>query len=202
MSDTTKNATSRSRGAIGPRALVPRAVEAYFGHSTSMNRFLDFGAGKHALHAARLKQAHPDWKVLTVEMGDNYDDLRHNMTPETLRDVGGHIDVAYASNVLNVQETWREVVEVVADLHNAIHHNGFVVLNLPLSPRKAAWSHSRASKGVEGQCERADDLNALYALLRGFFARVERWAESTKAAPVLILGDKIEPTTNWERNQK
>jgi len=197
----TKNATSRSKGAVGPNALVPRVVENYFGHSTRGLRVLDYGAGKHALHAERMKQAHPDWKVLTVECGDNFDSLRHNMTPDILRGVGGHFDVAYASNVLNVQTTWRDVVEVVADLHNSIHQDGFVVVNLPISPRKAAWSHSRASNGVDGTRERSEDADALRALLSGFFGRIELASLCTKSAPVFVLGEKIEPMTNWERNK-
>ncbi len=180
----TQNATSRSKGAVGPRALVPRMFRKWFPAKHTIT--LDFGAGKGACHAQAL-QAEGYLYVHAYEYGTNWHPERHISTI-----FPGKYDVAYASNVLNVQTDWSEVVGVVLALHQAIHRNGAVIVNLPQSPRKSAWSHSRASKGIEGRCERDDDLIALKALLGGFFGRVQK-IEGTAGAPVYLCRDKIQP---------
>jgi len=187
----TQNATSRGEGAIGPNALVPRKVEEWFGDVTQSLTVLDFGAGKKALHAFAMHKRHPDWTVHAWEDGENWSSEFH-VSPFVLSDMIGEYDVAYASNVLNVQTTWQEVVQIVATLHGMIHHRGSVFVNLPINPRKAAWSHYRGSKGIEGRCERDEDWTALKALLSGFFARVNK-VGGAAGAPVYLCSQKIQP---------
>lgn len=68
------NRTSRSRGAVGKRAIVPRLVPQYASQSDTI---LDFGAGKDAVHALDLREQ--GYNVTAYEFGSNVDSKLHDM---------------------------------------------------------------------------------------------------------------------------
>jgi hypothetical protein len=90
------NATSRSRGAVGAKAVVPKAARELIQEG---DRVLDFGAGKDAMHTKMLREEGFD--VTAHEFGDNQKPGIHD--PEALEK--GPYDLVYASNVINVQNS-------------------------------------------------------------------------------------------------
>lgn len=126
------NATSRSGGAIGEHAIVPRLVAelATTGEAGGKGlKILDFGAGKDALHAKMLRERGLD--VTAHDFGGNVKDGIHD--PAALSKAH---DLVYASNVLNVQSSPAMLRTTIGQMWNATAPGGRVIANLPFSPRK------------------------------------------------------------------
>lgn len=124
------NATSRTNGAIGAKAIVPRVVREYLGYPDDDTMILDFGAGKHAVHAqALLEDGH---NVLAHEFGDNIDPRVHCELA-----LMNKYDIVYASNVLNVQSTTLMARATLRQIANATKEGGVFFANYPSSPRKS-----------------------------------------------------------------
>ena len=120
------NRTSRSHGAVGARAIVPRIVQNLI---PTESKVLDFGAGKDAIHAARLERLGYD--VDAYEFGQNVCAGVHEESIKT-----GHYDVVYASNVLNVQCRYKMLHRALLDVHDALRIGGVFIANYPTKPRK------------------------------------------------------------------
>lgn len=130
------NKTSRTSGAVGGKALVPRHVETVEASYRSMGggknrKILDFGAGKDAAHTAALRAKGHD--VTAHEFGDNQKDGVHDR--DALSRQYHHV---YASNVLNVQSSRPMLAHTLDQIHKATMQGGAFTGNFPDSPRKAA----------------------------------------------------------------
>lgn len=131
------NDTSRGRGSVGRNAVVPRAV---VGNVSISDSILDFGAGKDALHALRLREEH-GLDVIAYEFGDNVVEGIHD--PEALSRT---YDVVYASNVLNVQSDLLMLHCTIMQIFDACRPGGTVIVNLPREPRKGAYDDMTPTK--------------------------------------------------------
>ena len=150
-------ATSRTVGAVGPRAVVPRAVRQF---AKKKHSILDFGAGRYAAHAQMLSDE--GYKVTAYDFGSNVTELHD---PNALHK---QYDIVYASNVLNVQSSVDMLERTVAQIANSVKSGGIFIGNLPGAPRKSP------------------DVNAdvLSEVLSKYFSNVER-ISGTKTVPVL-----------------
>lgn len=150
-------ATSRSSGAVGPKAVVPQAVRVF---AKKKHSILDFGAGRHAAHAQMLSDE--GYRVTAYDFGSNVTEL-HN--PNAL---SKKYDVVYASNVLNVQSSVDMLERTISQIANSVKSGGIFIGNLPSSPRKS------------------EDVNAdvLNEILSQYFSNVEKVGGS-KSIPVL-----------------
>lgn len=120
------NSTSRNTAAIGEKALVPRYVESI---AQPNMRILDFGSGKDAAHALRLRNQGLD--VTAYEFGDNIIEGIHD--PNALQKT---YDIVYASNVANVQSSPAMLKTTINQIFESTNPGGKAIINLPLDPRK------------------------------------------------------------------
>lgn len=157
-------ATSRSRGSVGARAVVPRVVRRLAHPGDSI---LDYGAGREALHAQALRAegyrvtAHDLWATPGIH------------DPDALK---RKYDLVYASNVANVWASLGMAALSVAQMFHAVRPGGLLVLNLPASPRKGAWDAFGPREAGE----------ALRFVLKDFFLDVHNADESTPSSPVFV----------------
>jgi len=122
------NRTSRSRGAVGAKAVTPRVVRSLVKNKSA--KILDFGAGKGADHAMSLRE--DGYDVTAHEFGSNVQPGVHD--PDALRN--GPYHVVYASNVLNVQSSKAMLRKTLMQIHKALRPGGVFIGNFPMSPRK------------------------------------------------------------------
>jgi len=168
------NATSRGKGAVGKNALVPRIVMEHLPKGTSI---LDFGAGPRAMHVEMLQRAGFE-NVTGMDYGRNFDDGVHDRFA-----LERQYQCVYASNVINTQSSWQDVVGVVRTCAKALEEGFgmYFIVNLPESPRKNAWMLRKETKPEDRTKARMADKDALLNLLCRFFHEVEvvggtRWA--------------------------
>jgi len=133
------NATSRSAGAVGERAVVPRVVASMVDKAQSI---LDFGAGKDAMHTQRLKGEGFD--VTAYEFGSNINPALHDANA-----LNRDYDVVYASNVLNTQNSDAMLEATIEQINSALKEGGTAIVNLPGSPRKGAYSGLSQREGAD-----------------------------------------------------
>lgn len=119
------NRTSRTAGAVGEKAITPKYVAQ---SSNKTEKILDFGAGRHAAHAAKLRSMGFD--VTAHEFGDNVREGVHE--PNALN---ANYDTVYASNVLNVQASEKMLRETLAQIKGATAPGGRALFNYPADPR-------------------------------------------------------------------
>jgi hypothetical protein len=120
------NKTSRKSGAIGDNAIVPRYMTD---HANIGEKILDFGSGKDATHAKKLRKLGYD--VTAHEFGNNVND-NHDKLATTKK-----YDTTYASNVLNTQSSPRMLDRTINSIHKVTKNK--LVANLPLNPRKSKY---------------------------------------------------------------
>jgi len=157
------NATSRTNGAVGSNAIVPRVVRQYlsmFYRDTGW--ILDFGAGKHAAHALALIAE--GYNVVAHEFGDNVNPRLHASNALELK-----YDLVYASNVLNVQSTKKMLRNTLKQIAGVLNEHGAFIANYPQSPRKLDLTP-----------------NQILAELREQFKTVIKTPTSSNSAPVWI----------------
>ena len=142
----TANDTSRSAGAVGAKAIVPRYVEhhekTHHADEKGKRKLLDFGAGKDAAHAKRLREKGHD--VTAHEFGANQQKGVHD--PDALKKKH---HLAYASNVLNVQSNHKMMHHTLTQVRHALHKDGHFVANYPDSPRKSDMKHDDVEKHLK-----------------------------------------------------
>jgi len=158
------NATSRGSGAVGAKALVPRAVRQHAPASQG-HTILDFGSGKAAAHAESLRK--DGYNVTAHEFGGNQVEGRHD--PSAL---SRNYHTVYASNVLNVQSSPEMLSKTLDQIRGATRKGGQFIGNFPASPRK---SKDIDATHVEGELKRR-------------FKNVKRIG-GTKQAPVFHAHD-------------
>jgi hypothetical protein len=120
------NDTSRKSGAIGDRAVVPRYIKTNINPNETL---LDFGSGKHATHAKKLRKL--GYNVTAHEFGNNVND-NHDKNATARK-----YNTTYASNVLNTQSTPRMLDRTLNSIHKVTKDR--MVANLPLTPRKSEY---------------------------------------------------------------
>ena len=120
------NRTSRASGAVGDRALVPRVVREWI---KPTDQILDFGAGKTAAHAMKLRSEGYD--VTAHEFGANQVLGTHDE-----RALSRTFDVVYASNVLNVQSSAAMLCRTLTQIRSVVKPGGLFIANFPKKPRK------------------------------------------------------------------
>jgi hypothetical protein len=121
------NKTSRSAGAVSAQAIVPRYVEQ---NAKKGERILDFGAGKDAVHTARLRGQ--GLNVTAHEFGTNQREGIHDLNA-----LNKKYDHVYASNVLNVQSSKDMLGKTLDQMTSVLEKNGKLTANFPSSPRKS-----------------------------------------------------------------
>lgn len=122
------NRTSRAFGAVGRRAIVPRIVREWISDGDLV---LDFGAGKSAIHAVQLRRE--GYNVVAHEFGQNQRAGLHDS--DALQN--GAYDIVYASNVLNVQSSYRMLQSTLMQIFICLRFGGIFIGNYP-RPRKMA----------------------------------------------------------------
>lgn len=142
--------TARARGAVGPRAIVPRYLFEHFADRPQEERgrqyILDFGAGREYAHSRMLwdagfKNTYPVDRSIPATHTAN---LHRGVQWALLQ-----YDWILLSNVLNVQENRDEIPRLLRFLSGLLKPGGFLLLNLPESPRGRAWCWDRATKERE-----------------------------------------------------
>ena len=123
------NKSSRSSGAVGPKALTPRMVLQYIKDTGNKNiKILDFGSGKDAKHTYSLRDMGLD--VTAHDFSANINDEHHD--PNAL---GRTYDIVFASNVLNVQGSENMMRRTVEDILKTMSNDSVFIANFPSSPR-------------------------------------------------------------------
>jgi hypothetical protein len=150
------NATSRSRGAIGAKAVVPDIVARL---AVPEDKILDYGAGKDAIHTKKLRDMGFD--VVAYETGANVVEGLHD--PNALERA---YDIVYASNVLNVLPNVNALRYSIDEMAAAVNENGRLIANYPADPRKGGFTAEQIREN-----------------LGRYFASVERIG-GTSSAPV------------------
>lgn len=119
------NRTSRSGGAVGGKALVPRLVRKLVSKNKTI---LDFGAGKKAIHTKRIRRS--GYNVSAWDIGDNFNPKIHDAAALKRR-----YNVVLASNVLNVQPSRQKLKETITQIVSLIANRGMAIINFPENPR-------------------------------------------------------------------
>ena len=123
------NKSSRSSGAVGPKALTPRMVLQYIKDTGNRDiKILDFGSGKDAKHTYALREMGLD--VTAHDFSSNVNDEHHD--PNALDRV---YDMVFASNVLNVQGSENMMRRTVEDILKTMTNDSVFIANFPSSPR-------------------------------------------------------------------
>lgn len=125
-------ASSRSAGAVGSVARPPLAYRVAQEFIQPHHTVLDFGSGKHAVHTATMRQA-----------GHNVTAHDYTVTPG-IHDPDAlkrRYHVVVASNVLNVQNSPRQLARTLNDLANSVDPaGGMAIANFPMQPRYDAFA--------------------------------------------------------------
>ena len=123
------NKSSRSSGAVGPKALTPRMVLQYIKDTGNKNiKILDFGSGKDAKHTYALRDM--GLNVTAHDFSANINDEHHD--PNAL---GRTYDIVFASNVLNVQGSENMMRRTIEDILKTMSNDSVFIANFPSSPR-------------------------------------------------------------------
>ena len=135
------NKSSRSSGAVGPKAITPRMVLKYIEDTGNKDiKILDFGSGKDAKHTYALRDMGLD--VTAHDFSANIRDDHHD--PNAL---DRKYDMVFASNVLNVQGSEQMMRRTVEDIVKTLDTNSVFIANFPGSPRYG-FQTARESKDI------------------------------------------------------
>lgn len=132
------NKSSRSGGAIGKQAVVPRVVKKLIDNKNTS--ILDFGAGRDAVHAIDLKNDGYT-NVTAYEFGDNVNPDVHD-----IKALNKKYDVVYASNVLNTQGSESMLANTLKQINSVLKKNGKFIFNFPKEPRYGAYANYSTNK--------------------------------------------------------
>jgi len=123
------NKSSRSSGAVGPKAITPRMVLKYIKDTGNKEiKILDFGSGKDAKHTYALRDMGLD--VTAHDFSSNVNDEHHD--PNALNKI---YDIVFASNVLNVQGSEQMMLRTIEDVLKTMNDDSVFIANFPSSPR-------------------------------------------------------------------
>ena len=137
------NKSSRSSGAVGPKAVTPRMVLKYIKDTGNKNiKILDFGSGKDAKHTYALRDMGLD--VTAHDFSSNVNDDHHD--PDALN---REYDIVFASNVLNVQGSEDMMRRTLEDVLKTVKRDGVFIANFPGSPRYGFQTAKEAKEILE-----------------------------------------------------
>ena len=137
------NKSSRSSGAVGPKAITPRMVLQYIKDTGNKNiKILDFGSGKDAKHTYSLRDMGLD--VTAHDFSANIRDEHHD--PNALEKV---YDIIFASNVLNVQGSENMMRRTIEDILKTMNEGSVFIANFPGSPRYGLQTAKEAKDVLE-----------------------------------------------------
>lgn len=120
--------SARSKGAVGPSAIVPRIIPKLLANSKHTNHLiLDYGCGKDMIHVLKLQKQ--GYQVIGYDIS----------LPDTARFLENKYDIIYLSNVLNVQSSEDMLHQLLDTVWKCLKVYGFVVANYPASPRYLEW---------------------------------------------------------------
>ena len=137
------NKSSRSSGAVGPKAVTPRMVLKYIKDTGNKDiKILDFGSGKDAKHTYSLREMGLD--VTAHDFSSNINDEHHD--PNALDRV---YDIVFASNVLNVQGSENMMRRTVEDILKTMTNDSIFIANFPSSPRYGFETAKEAKEILE-----------------------------------------------------
>lgn len=146
--DSEKNIamkTSASGAVGGDKAITPKVVRQI---ATKEDKILDFGAGKTAYHTRSLRK-------------DGFNVTAHDFTTTEYNDpkaLSKRYDIVFASNVLNVQDSTKMLInDTLKPIHNILKKGGKFIANFPSSPLKGAYSnmtYSEAKSFIEGKLKK------------------------------------------------
>jgi hypothetical protein len=108
------------------RQALPAIVMKY---AKKTDKILDFGAGKDIFGTKFLRESGFD--CTAWEIGENFNPQVHDYHALERK-----YDIVFASNVLNVQPTKADVIDVISEAMNClVEDNGFFFCNFPEKPR-------------------------------------------------------------------
>lgn len=126
-------ATSRSTGAVGKNAIVPK----YIAKIAEGNKILDFGCGKSAAHVYAMR----------VEGIDVYGYDYHIAGSQI--NLLDKYDIVYMSNVVNVQQSKESMENTIKMAWECVKQYGVMVFNIPATPRKGFFDGMTTAQGNE-----------------------------------------------------
>lgn len=132
------NKTCRDNRAVGINAIVPRIIKEMFSPKDQLT-FLDYGAGKNAIHTMDLRKEGYD--VTAHDFGKNFTKGIHD--PNALKK---KYDVVFLSNVLNTQCSENMLVETMGEIWTCLKHDGAAIVNYPNAPRLTNFSTEKMEK--------------------------------------------------------
>ena len=123
MKKDSRVKTSR-KGIISENAIVPKLVsEVIKRGSITVNNILDFGCGENLVHVNKLSKLFPQINFEGYDIGFNY--------PESRK-----YDLIFASNVLNVQTNFYELLTTLQEIYSLQNSKiTYVIVNYPKNPR-------------------------------------------------------------------
>lgn len=137
------NKSSRSSGAVGPKAITPRMVLQYIKDTGNEDiKILDFGSGKDAKHTYALRELGLD--VTAHDFSANIRDEHHD--PNAL---DREYDIIFASNVLNVQGSESMMRRTIEDILKTMTNDSVFIANFPGSPRYGFQTAKEAKDVLE-----------------------------------------------------
>lgn len=95
---------------------------------TPSDKVLDFGAGKNAVQALRLQNE--GYNVTAHDFGDNFNPVIHDKLA-----LSRQYDIVYASNVINVQPSFKTLNETLLQMKSRTKKYGVLIVNYPKDPR-------------------------------------------------------------------
>ncbi len=138
--------TARSAGCVGSNAIVPRVAKELLKKG---DKVLDFGCGPQGVHVRRLQSEGYNADGYDLHPGIGWSCLGLGEIEENI----GTYALVYASNVINVQATEKELWDTIEEL-KWVAGWGFgsfgssakpsdnpcpILLNYPGEPRKLGW---------------------------------------------------------------
>jgi hypothetical protein len=158
------NKTSRSAGAIGANAIVPKWIADSC--ESKEVKILDFGAGKYMQHVHKLREL-GYVNVAGYEFGLNITDSHMiALRPQ-------FFDVIYASNVFNTHSSALMSAEALHLIRSSLRIRGHFVFNMPKSPNYF-WTNTddfiRLVQGVFGIYPAKVDSRGIYMVKRDLYA--------------------------------
>ena len=113
---------------FSPRQILPKYVIEQAQKMKKGCKILDFGAGRDIFGTKIVRDA--GFECTAWEIGKNFDKELHDYHA-----LKGNYDIVFASNVMNVQPTQEDVIDVLQDARNCVKYEGYFFCNFPKKPR-------------------------------------------------------------------
>ena len=110
---------------FSPRQVLPNYVMKY---AKKTDKILDYGAGRDIFGTKILRDNGYD--CAAWEIGDNFSKELHDYHA-----LERTYNIVFASNVLNVQPSISDAIDIVGDMDSLLKNKGYFFCNLPPKPR-------------------------------------------------------------------